>query len=221
MIIYIFHYNTHSNTIPVAKCNLDKKNHSDRLLRINALTFGIDWKQGDCYFQTIEIGKGKVSVSAFQVETEILSTLELVWWAWTRSDRIVQWFAPEAHIEPRLGGAFELFFNPANREQMGTKGCLITHFEPQERLGFTWKGPDDFAALMNHDEALTYVLVSMAESEGKTRVVVEHYGWMEGEEWEKARAWHQMAWTHALASLKSAIEEGKGELCCVPQENAV
>lgn len=63
-------------------------------------------------------------MSAFQVEAEIVSSMEQVWWAWTRDERIVQWFAPEANIEPRLGGAFELFFNPAKREQMGTQNGL-------------------------------------------------------------------------------------------------
>ncbi|KQL44903.1 ATPase [Brevibacillus choshinensis] len=158
-------------------------------------------------------------MSAFQVETEIVSSMEQVWWAWTRSERIVQWFAPEANIEPRLGGAFELFFTPDNRDQMGTSGCIITLFEPKERLGFTWKGPDDFADLMNHDDSLTYVLVSLSENEGKTRIVIEHFGWKEGEEWENARSWHERAWFHALSSLRAAIESGKGDLCCAPQVN--
>lgn len=159
-------------------------------------------------------------MSAFQVETQIVSSVEQVWWAFTQSDRIVQWFAPEANVEPRLGGAFELFFIPGNREQMGTKGCIFTLFEPKERLGFTWKGPDEFADLMNHEDSLTYVLVTLSVDEGKTRVVVEHFGWQEGEEWERARSWHEMAWTGALSSLRAAIESGKGNLCCAPEGNA-
>jgi len=157
-----------------------------------------------------------MTMSALQVETEIESSLELVWLAFTQTDRVIQWFAPDANIEPRLGGAYELFFDPSNREQMGTKGCFLTLFEPKERLGFTWKGPDDFASLMNQDNALTYVLVTLSEQAGKTKVVIEHFGWKESEEWDKARAWHEMAWSQVLASLKSALETGKGDLCCVP-----
>jgi uncharacterized protein YndB with AHSA1/START domain len=156
-------------------------------------------------------------MSALQVEIEVASSIELVWWAWTRGDRVVKWFAPDARIEPFLGGSYELFFNPANRDQMGTKGCIITLIQPKERLGFTWKGPDDFVDLMNQEDALTYVLVTLSEEAGKTKVLIEHFGWGEGEEWEKARSWHQMAWTQVLSSLKSALESGEGELCCAPQ----
>ncbi|MBY0087947.1 MULTISPECIES: SRPBCC family protein [Brevibacillus] len=152
-----------------------------------------------------------------KAEIEVSSSIELVWWAWTRKERLVQWFAPDATIEPYLGGAYELYFHPANRDQMGTKGCIITHFEPKERLGFTWKGPDEFADTMNHEDALTYVLVTLSEAGGKTQVLVEHFGWKEGEEWEKARGWHEMAWSHVLGSLKSALESGEGDLCCFPQ----
>jgi len=155
-----------------------------------------------------------MTMSALQMETEVESPLELVWLAFTQADRVIQWFAPDANIEPRLGGSYELFFNPDNRDQMGTRGCLITLFEPNERLGFTWKGPDDFAALMNQDDALTYVLVTLSEQAGKTKVVIEHFGWKESGEWDKARAWHETAWSHVLTSLKTALESGKGNLCC-------
>ncbi|MDH4616522.1 SRPBCC domain-containing protein [Brevibacillus sp. AY1] len=155
-------------------------------------------------------------MSSFQTEIDIASSKELVWLAWTQSERITKWFAPEAYLEPRLGGAYELYFTPGNHDTMGTKGCIVTLWEPQERLGFTWKGPDDFAAVMNHEGALTYVLVSLSEQEGATKVLVEHFGWGDTEEWEKARAWHQMAWSQVLGSLKKALEAGVGELCCTP-----
>lgn len=155
-------------------------------------------------------------MGSFQTEIEIAASKELVWLAWTQRERIIQWFAPEAYLEPRLGGAYELYFTPENHDVMGTKGCIVTLWEPQERLGFTWKGPDDFAAVMNHQDALTYVLVSLSEAQGFTRVVVEHFGWGETEEWEQARTWHQGAWAQALGSLKKAMEAGVGELCCSP-----
>ncbi|WP_409995163.1 SRPBCC domain-containing protein [Brevibacillus brevis] len=50
----------------------------------------------------------------FKTEIEVSSSIELVWWAWTRKERLVQWFAPDATIEPYLGGAYELYFHPAN-----------------------------------------------------------------------------------------------------------
>lgn len=34
-----------------------------------------------------------------------------------------------------------------------------------------------------------------------------HDGWREGEEWEKARNWHENQWKIELKSLKSFLEE--------------
>lgn len=154
-------------------------------------------------------------METLEFQVEIASNKELVWFAWTQTDRIVKWFAPDANIEARVGGAFELFFDPTNHDHLCTKGCTITLLEPMERLGFTWRGPDEFD-IMNHEDSLTSVLVTLSEDNGVTRVLVEHTGWGQGSEWEKARAWHQMAWNQVLGSLKSALESGEGELCCAP-----
>ena len=153
-------------------------------------------------------------MGSFQTEVTIAAPREWVWLAWTQSERITQWFAPEAHIEPRLGGAFELYFTPSAKEQMSTKGCMITLWEPEERLSFTWKGPDPFAPIMNHADSLTYVLVTLSEAEGATKITVEHFGWGETEAWEQAKSWHVQAWTQVLSSLKAALEAGEGKLCC-------
>ena len=149
-------------------------------------------------------------------EITVAASKELVWAAWTISDRVKQWFAPDANIDARLGGAFELFFIPGNHEQMNTKGCVITKFIPMERLSFTWKGPDDFSQLMNQSDNLTVVNVSLSDDGEHTKVTIEHVGWGEGEAWNKAYQWHVMAWNQVASSLKSAIESGEGELCCVP-----
>ena len=157
-------------------------------------------------------------MDSLRCQVEIAANKESVWQALTKSDKITKWFAPAANIDARTGGEFELFFDPADRSHMCTKGCKITRFEPMDRLGFTWKGPDEFAALMNDEASLTNVLVTFSEENGATLVVVEHSGWGDGSEWEKARSWHQMAWQQALGSLKSALESGEGDLCCSPQE---
>lgn len=150
------------------------------------------------------------------VDIDVLSSNELVWAAWTIADRVKLWFAPDANVEAKLGGAFELFFIPGNHEQMNTKGCKITELVPMERLSFTWKGPDDFAGIMNNENSLTVVTVTLMNENKQTKVTIEHAGWGEGEEWEKAYQWHVMAWNQVASSLKSSIESGKGDLCCVP-----
>jgi len=45
-------------------------------------------------------------------EITINAPLNLVWYAWTISERVSQWFAPEAVVEAIEGGAYELYFIP-------------------------------------------------------------------------------------------------------------
>jgi uncharacterized protein YndB with AHSA1/START domain len=157
--------------------------------------------------------KEVLTLEAIVQELRLRTPLDAVWQAWTESEQIVRWFSPQARIEAREGGAFELYFDPANHDHMSTKGCIITQFEPMKRLGFTWKGPDPFAGLMN-DPIATRVLVTFQEEAGETVIRLEHVGWGEGEAWARARQWHEEAWKQVLSSLKSTLESGQGEVCC-------
>lgn len=150
-------------------------------------------------------------------EATIYSPLEFVWYAWTISERVSEWFAPEAAIEAREGGKYELYFVPGNKTGMNTRGCKVTKLKNEEELLFTWKGPDQFESIMNNEDDLTIVSVSFKPiDETATNVLVKHSGFKDHEEWAEAIKWHEMAWAGVLDSLKSALEKGKGNLCCQP-----
>ena len=139
---------------------------------------------------------------------------ELVWLAWTSSERITEWFAPMAVIEAREGGKFELYFNPSNRKSMSTQGCTILAYEPVRFLSFQWKGPDPFAEIMNQEGQLTWVEVTLTPHNDGTRIELQHKGWSDAIDVKQAREWHEQAWEGMLSSLKSKIEAGEGNLCC-------
>ncbi len=136
-------------------------------------------------------------------EVKVGAPIEDVWNAWTNEETITGWFSPESNIEPCLGGAYELFFDPQDHDRMSTKGCVVTGFELMDRLVFSWKGPDQFADLMNDPDSLTHVKVTFREHKDGTRVSVAHGGWGEGEEWAEAREWHRRAWEGVLNQLVS------------------
>jgi len=150
-------------------------------------------------------------------EVTITAPIDLVWHAWTIADRVKEWFAPQVIVEPKESGAFELYFIPGDRERMNTKGCTIVQLRKEEQLSFTWKGPDQFTELMNAEENLTVVNVTFTRiDETTTKVRIDHSGFLEGNQWSEAIAWHDMAWRGVLESLKSALEKGEGNLCCQP-----
>lgn len=158
-----------------------------------------------------------ISTKGICKEITVDAPLNLVWHAWTISERVSEWFAPETVVEAKEGGAYELYFIPGNKTGMNTSGCKITKLAYEKELHFTWKGPDQFESLMNNENALTIVQVSFESiNESSTKVTVEHIGFKDNEDWIEAINWHQMAWSGVLDSLKSALEKGEGNLCCQP-----
>ena len=111
-----------------------------------------------------------------RIEVSVVAPIDLVWRAWIETERITEWFAPAANIVPVEGGAFELFFDPTDHIHMSTSGCVVTAIEPLERLAFTWKGPDQFAQLMNEPVPATSVEVTFQKKKDSTRVHIEHGG---------------------------------------------
>ncbi len=154
-----------------------------------------------------------------KAEVVVSAPLNDVWSAWTSSEGVKSWFSPEANVDPRPGGPFELFFDPANHDHESTKGCVFTEIEHGSSLSFTWKGPGQFAQLMNDPSRLTKVLVTFHDVSGLTRVIINHIGWGDGEEWAQAREWHQKAWKDVLASLKSVLESHIDDLWTAPEQN--
>lgn len=148
-----------------------------------------------------------------EFEVNIISSKEQLWSAWTSSERAAKWFSPIANIEPKVGGSFELFFDPSDMNHMTTKGCKFLELIPLEELSFNWKGPDDFAEVMNK-EPLTIINVSFIEDDTSVRVKLSHSGWKTSQEWDAARAWHEIAWKQVLNSLKDYLESNQGSICC-------
>jgi uncharacterized protein YndB with AHSA1/START domain len=150
-----------------------------------------------------------IEMSEIELRARLEAPVGEVWHAWTDSDAVTKWFSPHANIEPRLGGAYELFFDPANHEHQCTKGCRITRFEPYARLSFSWRGPEELHHVMDPCEPQTHVHVSLKERGAETEVAIVHDGWGTGEDWKAARDWHQRAWEHVVRSIERYFNEEK------------
>ena len=143
------------------------------------------------------------------IEAIVNSSVDSVWNAWTQNAIITKWFSPEANIEPEVGGAFELFFDPTNHSHESTQGCVLTKVERNSVLEFTWKGPGEFTELMNDPTSLTKVKVEFSAEAEKTKVKLEHKGWGATQDWNDARSWHEEQWGNVLNGLKEFLEARK------------
>ena len=91
------------------------------------------------------VGAGSIAYGGdrvLRVEMAVAAGMEEVWNAWASEEGVKTFFAPGAHVEPRVDGAYEIFFNPRGEPgQRGAEGMRVLAFEPPRRLVFTWNAP--------------------------------------------------------------------------------
>jgi uncharacterized protein YndB with AHSA1/START domain len=144
---------------------------------------------------------------AIDKEVVVAAGLEQAWEAWTTREGIVSFFAPDARIDLRVGGAFQIYFDPgAPPGQKGADDMRIMAVQPRRMLSFDWSAP---ASLPEARQQRTLVIVRFEPMGDKqTRVTLHHVGWGDGGEWDRAYAYFDRAWGAVLASLKTRFETG-------------
>lgn len=142
------------------------------------------------------------------IELRLPASAAETWAAWTVPAVLESWLTQKARVELRVGGAYELFWQPDEPEKNSTLGCKLTAVEPQRRLAFTWRGPVPYAHLMNVGEPPPTHVEVLLESRGEGTVVrLEHAGWGAGKEWDEARAWQARAWAAAFEALPKVLSQ--------------
>ena len=143
------------------------------------------------------------------IDKEVIvdATLDQAWEAWTTREGIVSFFAPDARIEPRVGGAFSIHIDPTAPD--GLKGADEMRFmalQPKKMISFDWNAPP---SLPEARKQRTFVVVRFEPvGEKQTRVRLHHTGWGDGGEWDKAYSYFDKAWMNVLANLKKRYESG-------------
>lgn len=144
---------------------------------------------------------------ALDKEVVVAATLEQAWDAWTTREGIVGFFAPEARVEPRPGGLFEIQINPL--AEPGLRGADDMRFlavQPRRMLSFTWNAPP---SLPEARQQRTVVIVRFEPlAERSTRVTLHHVGWGDGGEWDRAYTYFDRAWGSVLGNLKKRFDSG-------------
>jgi len=129
----------------------------------------------------------------------------------TENSLLETWLPEKADVDPRIGGKFELFWDPENPDFNSTIGCKITGIEIDKLISFDWKGPEQFHSFMNVADPLTHVVAFFSPSDpNKDNTIIHlfHTGWRTTPQWQKARDFFDKAWKKAFLELKQKIEEG-------------
>jgi uncharacterized protein YndB with AHSA1/START domain len=144
---------------------------------------------------------------AIDKEVVVAATLDQAWDAWTTRDGIRSFFAPDARIEPRVGGAFEIYFDPgAPPGQRGADDMRFMALQPKKMLSFDWNAPPH---LPQARAQRTFVIVRFEPlAATSTRVTLHHTGWGEGGEWDAAYSYFDRAWGGVLGNMKKRFDSG-------------
>lgn len=121
----------------------------------------------------------------------------------TENKYLEKWLTTVADVEPRVGGKYELFWNPNDKENDSTIDCKVLAITPGKFICFEWKGPKQFKHFMNNVRPLTSVVVFFIPGAEGTEVYMLHTGWRDTAEWEEARQWFVKAWDEALKELQN------------------
>jgi uncharacterized protein YndB with AHSA1/START domain len=144
---------------------------------------------------------------AIDKSVEIAATLDQAWQSWTTREGIVAFFAPEAKIEARVGGPFQIYIDPG--APAGSKGADDMRFlalQPQRMLSFDWNAPPSLPEA--RAQRTVVILRFEPVNATTTRVSLHHVGWGDGGEWDRAYAYFDRAWGNVLGSLKKRWESG-------------
>lgn len=139
---------------------------------------------------------------------ELNISAEELWRFWLEPSKLQSWLTQKANIEPNIGGAFELFWDPSTPSDNSTLGCKILAMVPNKLLSFEWRGPVPYADIMNVEPFPTWVSISFERMDiNNTTLHFRHTGWMDSEKWNEAKTWQTTAWKMAFEQLKRVIAE--------------
>ena len=137
------------------------------------------------------------------------ATIQAVWEAWTTESGVRAFFAPEAKIDLRVGGHYEMYFMlDAPTGSRGGEGCTVRDVREPNRLGFTWNFPPTIPSLRDN-RRFTEVCLNLAHAaDNQTEVSMVQSGWQSGPDWEEGYAYFDRAWDLVLDRLKRRFQSG-------------
>ena len=148
-----------------------------------------------------------MSLPALRKKILVPASRSAVWRAWTVSEEAATFFAPQAKIDLRIGGCYEILFFPDNPPgERGAEGLRILSFLPEEMLSFEWNAPPQFPEIRRQK---TWVVVQLSEvTDADTEVRLTHLGWGSGDDWDQVYAYFDQAWDLVLGRLQHRAGHG-------------
>ena len=144
---------------------------------------------------------------AINEKITVKANVDDVWKAWTTTEGIKSFFAPDGKVELRIDGPFETYMNPFARIRMkGADFMRILAFQEKKMLSFTWNAPPHLPEARKQRTVVIVRLISRGDA--ITDVTLHHVGWGDGGEWDKAHDYFAKAWPNVLKNLQKRFDSG-------------
>lgn len=142
------------------------------------------------------------------VETIVVkAAVAEVWKAWTTKEGVVSFFAPDANIDAKVDGAYEIFMNPlAKPGEKGADGMRILSLEENTMLSFTWNAPPNMPVARAQRTVVTIRMAARGDS--LTDVNLTHSGFGNNATWQESRTYFEKAWPSVMKNLKKRFDDG-------------
>jgi uncharacterized protein YndB with AHSA1/START domain len=138
------------------------------------------------------------------------ASIDDVWKAWTTSDGIKTFFAPDAIVEARVGGPFAIYMDPfAPTGMKGADDMVFLAVQDKRMLSFTWNAPPSLPEARKQRTVVVVRFVGRGDT--LTDVTINHMGWGEPAadgEWGKAYDYFAKSWPNVLKNLKKRFDSG-------------
>lgn len=130
-----------------------------------------------------------------------------VWQALTTPEGVHSFFSEQALVEPKIGGAYEMYFAPENPVGFkGTEGVRILAMEEPSRFFISWNAPRSYPQYRDQKTVVEFELEPVGES--RTLVRLTHSGWGRGPGWGQVRDYFGNAWKVILGRLQYRFDKG-------------
>ena len=147
------------------------------------------------------------SERAINEKITVKANVDDVWKAWTTTEGVKSFFAPDAKVELRVDGPFEIYINPfAEPGMKGADDMRIIGFQEKKMLTFTWNAPPSLPEARKQRSVVIVRLISRGDA--LTDVTLHHVGWGEGGEWDKAHDYFAKSWPNVLKNLQKRFDSG-------------
>jgi len=153
------------------------------------------------------------------IETIVNAPVAEVWKAWTTQKGLESFLAPECRIDLRVNGTLDIYFHPEAPEgQRGAENLHILAVEHNRLFSFTWKNPAELPEIGKQQTHVMLKFFPYGKADSKTKLVLIHDGWGDGEIWDQAYRYFIKEWRNTvLFRLNYRFDKGPVNWSYPPQ----